>query len=65
MVYGGSGEPPNPRLPTTFFVKFSIQKISAMRLLCESTGQCATKYIRSLNLSRGPQFTYPRAHLAA
>ena len=34
---GGCAVPPPAGLPTTFFVKFSIQKLSAMRLLCEST----------------------------
>lgn len=34
--YLGTGPPPTD-LPTTFFVKFSIQKLSAMRLLCETS----------------------------
>lgn len=35
-ICGGAVSPPRG-LPTTFFVKFSIQKLSAMRLLCESS----------------------------
>ena len=40
VEYGGGGGCavlPPAGLPTTFFVKFSIQKLSAMRLLCESS----------------------------
>ena len=48
-AYLGTGPVPDG-LPTTFFVKFSIQKLSAMRLVCESSevSACEANYYTHL-----------------